>query len=246
MPTVLVIGGTDSSGGAGVSADIETISYLGGSCLPIITAVTAQGNNGLFHSHAIPPSVLANQLDSIDERKIDAVKIGMIPNHESIEVIASYLKKNGTKSIVLDPVIKSSSGYSLISDSAAKSLRDLLFPNVSLVTPNLFEAKFFTEENYTNHNQYATLADQLIKSGANAVLLKGGHVESPQCEDIFLSSNGEKSTFAHERIPNGTEVRGTGCRLASSISYYLAMKEPMSNAISLGVSYLQGYISLNT
>lgn len=245
MPTVLAIGGTDSSGGAGVSADIETISYLGGSCLPIITAVTAQGNDGLFHSHAIPPSTLANQLDSIDKQKIGAVKIGMIPNHESIEVIASYLKKIGTTFIVLDPVIKSSSGYSLISDSAAKSLRDLLFPIVSLVTPNLFEAKFFAEENYTNYNQFATLADQLIKSGANAVLLKGGHLDSPQCEDIFQSSNGEKTTFEHERIPNGTEVRGTGCRLASSICYYLAMKEPMSKAISLGVNYLQGYISQN-
>ena len=245
MPNLLVIGGTDSSGGAGVSADIETISYLGGRCLPIITAVTAQGNNGLFHSHAIPPSILANQLDSIDEQKIDAVKIGMIPNHESIEVVASYLKKIESTSIILDPVIKSSSGYSLISDSAAKSLRDLLFPNVSLVTPNLFEAKFFTEENYTNHDQYATLADQLIKSGANAVLLKGGHIDGPRCEDIFLSSNGERSTMVHDRIPTGTEVRGTGCRLASSICYYLAIKEPMSKAISLGVNYLQGYISEN-
>lgn len=245
MPRLLVIGGSDSSGGAGITADIETISGLGGKCLPILTAVTAQGANGFFHSHAMPAAILEAQLESVADQKIDAIKIGMLPNKVSIKILSDFLEKSTCKSIILDPVMMSSSGSTLMNEDAVNILKDLLFPLVSLITPNLFEANFLTEGNCTDKNEIPIITSKLISLGSNAVLLKGGHLEGAQCTDFFLQSNGNKNTFEHERIKGGTEVRGTGCRLASAISYYLACGRSLPKAISQGVDYLQSYISRN-
>ena len=245
MPNILVIGGSDSSGGAGVTADIEIISGLGGRCYPILSAVTAQGSNGSFHAHIMPSAILEAQLDSIGHQQIDAIKIGMLPNKDSIQSVANFLKQIRCASIVLDPVIKSSSGASLISPDAITTLKDLLFPLVSLITPNLFEANFLTDLNYTIKKEFSIVANKLLSFGTNAVLLKGGHLVGDQCVDLFLHSSGDEITFEHKKIPNGTEVRGTGCRLASAISYYLASGESMPKAIKQSIDYLQDYISEN-
>ncbi len=243
MSNILVIGGTDSSGGAGLTADLETIFRLGGECFPIFTAVTVQGPGQYFNSEVIPSLLIKEQLDSIIDQKFDAIKVGMLPNKESIEAVAQFFERINCPQIILDPVIKSSSGASLLPEHDLDYLKEVLFPLVSLVTPNLFEANRLTGKNYWSVQDFPRLAQLFLSLGTKAVLIKGGHSKSILCSDYFLNSGGSEYFFEHERIPNGTEVRGTGCRLASSIGYYLSKQYEALDAIKLGIDYLQGYIA---
>lgn len=243
MPNILVIGATDSSAGAGLTADLETIFRLGGKCFPVFTAVTVQGPGQHFNSQVIPASVIKEQFDSILNQKIDAIKVGMLPNKESIEAVAQFFERINCPRIILDPVIKSSSGASLLREQDLGYLKEVLFPLVSLVTPNLFEANRLTGKNYSSTSDFPDLAHGFISFGTKAVLIKGGHSKSILCTDFFLDSGGSESFFEHQRISNGTQVRGTGCRLASSISYYLGDGQTMVSAVKSGIDYLQNYIA---
>lgn len=243
MPNIVVIGGTDSSAGAGLTADLETIFKLNGKCFPVFTAVTVQGPGQYFNSQVIPPSVIKEQFDSILNQKIDAIKVGMLPNKESIEEVAQFSERINCPRIILDPVIKSSSGASLLPEQDLGYLKEVLFPHVSLVTPNLLEANRLTGENYSSTSDFPHLAQSFLSFGTKAVLIKGGHSKSILCTDYFLDSGGSESFFEHERIPNGTQVRGTGCRLASSIAYYLGDGQNMAGSVQSGIEYLQNYIA---
>jgi len=243
---LLVIGGTDSSDGAGVHADIETIHRLGGTCSLCITAVTAQGGGNLFKSHSVPSSIVQDQLESIIEQNFDGIKIGMLPNRETIEIVAKFVKKVPESFVILDPVLKSSSGETLCSEDSEVILKEKLFPFATLITPNLLEANFLTGEKCNNYEGITKLAGKCLTFGSNAVLIKGGHLADDKCKDFLMFQNGETKSYVHERIPNGTEVRGTGCRLASAIAYYFTSNNSLSNSIEKAVDYLGKYISLKT
>lgn len=243
MPNLLVIGGADSSGGAGVSADLATINELGGECCTCITAVTAQGKDGFFKSYTIPSSILEAQLQSVKGLQIDGIKIGMLPNRDAVEIVAAFINEISCTTVILDPVIKTSSGKFLSSKDGIAALKETLFPVSSLITPNLDEANLLTSGNCLNYEGVPMLAEKCLSYGSGAVLVKGGHLNTPQCKDLLLVDGGVQKNFIHERIPNGTEVRGTGCRLASAIAYYSACDNSLHFSIEKAIVYLSAYIS---
>jgi len=246
MPNLLIIGGSDSSGGAGVSADVGTINHLGGVCYPCITAVTAQGNDGFFKSYTIPKSILEAQLQSVKEQQIDGIKIGMLPNREAVEIVAAFINEIPCSTVILDPVLKTSSGNFLNSKDGILALKENLFPISSLITPNLDEANLLTSENCLNYEGVPELAQKFISLGSDAVLIKGGHLNTHQCKDLLLVDGAIQKSFVHERIPNGTDVRGTGCRLASAITYYIACGNSLQFSVENAIAYLSNYISQQT
>lgn len=243
MPNLLVIGGSDSSGGAGVSADIQTIHDLGGSCSICITAITAQGSKGIFQSHSTPLSILQAQLESTLEQSIDGIKIGMLPNAESVDIVAAFLKRVSIPLVIIDPVLKSSSGETLCSEDCVSSFKENLFPLATLVTPNLYEANFLTGESCCKHEEVPMLAEKFLTFGSDAVLIKGGHIESNYCKDSLMFQDGTVKSFVHDRILNGTSVRGTGCRLASAIGYYFACNKNLPLSIEKAIDYITEYIA---
>jgi hydroxymethylpyrimidine/phosphomethylpyrimidine kinase len=243
---ILVIGGTDSSCGAGAYADIETINGLGGTCSLCVTAVTVQGGPSHFKSHSVPPSIVQGQLESIEDQEFDGIKIGMLPDRETIEIVAKFLKRFSKPFVILDPVLKSSSGETLCAEDSKAFLKEKLFPLATLITPNLLEANSLTGETCYNFEGITKLAEKCLTFGSDAVLVKGGHFADVKCKDFLMFQNGENKSFVHERILNGTEVRGTGCRLASAIAYYFTINKSLSISIEKSVDYLRNYISLKT
>jgi hydroxymethylpyrimidine/phosphomethylpyrimidine kinase len=243
VPNLLVIGGSDSSGGAGVSADIQTIHHLGGSSTLCVTAVTAQGPRGFFQSHAIPGSILQAQLESIRELSIDGIKIGMLPNTESIDIVAAFLNSVSIPFVIIDPVLKSSSGGTLCSEDCISSFKENLFPLATLITPNLDEANFLTQESCSQYEGVPILAEKCLIFGSDAVLIKGGHLESNDCKDFLMFKDGTVKSFVHDRILNGTDVRGTGCRLASAIAHYFVCNKNLTISIENAVDYINEYIA---
>ena len=245
MSALLAIGGTDSSGGAGLSADIQTFKILGGDCLLCITAVTAQSNGCYIDTHAVPPSMINAQLKSIGDKKIDAVKIGMLPNTEAIEIVADFISQISCKNVILDPVMKSSSGGRLFMEESIELLKDLLFPHITLITPNFAEANILTNESVVEFEHLPGLAKKCIEMGVDSVLIKGGHITEKTCRDLLLTQN-RQLIFENKRIPGGTQVRGTGCRLASAITYYLAIDYlSLEGAVKKANNYLHEYILEN-
>jgi hydroxymethylpyrimidine/phosphomethylpyrimidine kinase len=243
MNRVLVIGGSDSSCGAGISADIETLLDLGSDFLICVTAVTAQKDSSFKESLSVDASMIKAQLDSAYGNKIDAVKIGMLPNIEAIEMVTEFLEKIPSSKIVLDPVFKSSSGGILCSIESIQLLKKILLPHVTVLTPNLDEANILASLEIYDSENVSDLAEACIKYGSESVLIKGGHSTDVSCKDFLLNSNNKKFTFERERISKGTDVRGTGCRLATSIAHFLALgNSNLERAVLNAGDYLHQYI----
>ena len=246
MEQILVIGGTDSTGGAGVFADSETIHSLGGHCFLCVSAVTVQGSKSPFVCHSLSPSMLQFQLDSMREYQIDGIKIGMLPNRESVEIVASFIEKISCTNVVLDPVLKTSLGEDLCSKDTIISLKECLFPLASLVTPNLNEANVLTSKKCSYFEEIPKLAEHFLSLGVKAVLIKGGHLkDNKNCKDYLLSDDGNFNCFENSRIPRGSEVRGTGCRLASAITSKFISSVSLTIAVGNAIDYVRNYISRN-
>ena len=243
MRRILVIGGSDSSGEAGIFADCKTCRDLDCEVSVAVTAVTAQNARKHYHSHVIPKQTLQSQLFALSDSRIDAVKIGMLPNLESIEVVRDFLIAQPFGSVVLDPVFASSSGGNLSTEEGIASLDNLLFPYVSLVTPNLFEAIRLVKQAGLKANSQAELASACLELGAIAALVKGGHYSGDECADLLATDNEKTFTFSRKRIPGGSDVRGTGCRLATAIACFQAKRNELKESVGLACEYLSGYIS---
>ena len=243
MHRILVIGGSDSSGEAGIFADVKTCRDLDCEVSVAVTAVTAQNARKHYHSHVIPKQTLQSQLFALSDSRIDAVKIGMLPNLESIEVVRDFLLAHPFGSVVLDPVFASSSGGNLSTEEGIASLDNLLFPYVSLVTPNLFEAIRLVKQAGLKANSQAELASACLELGAIAALVKGGHYSGDECADLLATDNEKTFTFSRKRIPGGSDVRGTGCRLATAIACFQAKRNELKESVGLACEYLSGYIS---
>jgi hydroxymethylpyrimidine/phosphomethylpyrimidine kinase len=234
---VLAIAGSDSSGGAGIQADLRTIAAHGLHGLSVITAVTAQNSRAVESVHYVPPRQLLAQLDAVfAEFDVAAVKIGMLGSVAAVDAVAGYLLKAGARHIVLDPVLVASSGQALLRQRGLARLRRALIPQVELLTPNLPEAEALLGRQLRSNDDMRAAGADLLALGAGAVLLKGGHQRGRVVRDYLFV--GESTTvFSHERRPGS--VRGTGCTLASAIAAGLASRLPLREAVARAEQFLQ-------
>ena len=246
MPRLLVIGGSDSSGGAGVFADLKTSHDLGCDVSFALTAVTAQSDRRHYHSHVLPREALQSQLFAMEDCEIDAVKIGMLPDLESIEVVRDFLLDHSFEHVVLDPVFSTSSGGNLSTEEGIASLNHLLFSKVGLITPNFLEATRLVRQAGLRAESQQEMAAACIKLGAKATLVKGGHYSAEECVDILATEAGETFAFSRKRIPGGSKVRGTGCRLASAIACFQARGLELKDSVGEACEYLAAYIADQT
>ena len=249
IPKVLTIAGSDSSGGAGVQADLKTITALGGYGMSVITAITAQNTLGVSRIQDIDLDTVKAQIAAVlSDIGSDVVKIGMLASPEIVHTVAQSLRQYGVKRIVLDPVLRATSGASLGGDDTAQAMIEELFPMASLITPNLEEASLLLGREIKTVTDYQVAAQELMEMGPQAVLIKGGHLDSThsQITDYLLWRSVEddlevtqSKEFRHERIatPN---THGTGCTLASAIATYLADGHDLSHAVAKAIAYVEG------
>ncbi|MCC5921718.1 MAG: bifunctional hydroxymethylpyrimidine kinase/phosphomethylpyrimidine kinase [Cyclobacteriaceae bacterium] len=242
--SVLSIAGSDSGGGAGIQADLKTFSALGCYGCTAITAVTVQNTLGVSGIHAIPSAVVSQQIRSVmDDIRPVAVKIGMIFSNELVDAVAdTLLNYRDQIKIVFDPVMVAASGDPLILEETRSYIINKLFPIADLITPNLDEAKYLLQINHINDQvEMKAAAQSLIDLGSQAVLLKGGHLDSDDLYDLYLSSAGDEEFYHTKRI-NTTNIHGSGCSLSSAIAAFLARGEEMSSAIKLSHQYINDAI----
>lgn len=238
MKTALTIAGSDSSGGAGIQADLKTMMAHRVYGMSAITALTAQNTLGVAGIMEVTPEFLAQQLDCIfTDIYPDAVKIGMVSSAGLIQTIAEKLGKYEAKNIVVDPVMVATSGSRLIREDAVSALQEQLFSLASLITPNIPEAEILAGMKITDEQEMVQAAEKIgIKYGC-AVLCKGGH-QLNDANDL-LYRNGEATWFRGKRIDN-TNTHGTGCTLSSAIASNLAIGCTMEEAVKRAKEYLSG------
>jgi hydroxymethylpyrimidine/phosphomethylpyrimidine kinase len=241
-PTVLTIAGSDSGGGAGIQADLKTIAALGAYGACAVTALTAQNTLGVRSILPVPPAFLKEQIEAVfDDITVDAVKIGMVNTIEVALVIAEMLDKYKPGFVVFDPVMVSTSGSKLIQDETVSVLWKSLFPRVHLITPNLDEARILISEKIESVEDMKSGAEEMVKRGCKAVLLKGGHLVSPVLSDILAQKNQDTLTFESEYI-DSKNVHGTGCTLSSAIAAFVANGYSLPEAIIFAKEYISGAI----
>ena len=237
-PTVLTIAGSDSGGGAGVQADIKTISSLGAYACCAITAITAQNTLGVRSIQGVEPSVLKDQIEAVfEDLTIDAVKTGMLYNKVSIEIIGECLERFRPRFFVLDPVMISTSGSKLITGDAIEAMQRLLFPLATVVTPNIAEAEVFTGIKIAAPEDMQAAAENLLQKGCNAVLMKGGHLSGNESVDVLFEKNKGYSEIRSPFVKT-KNTHGTGCTLSAAIASYLALGEDLHNAFTLAKDYI--------
>ena len=241
-PIALTIAGSDSSGGAGIQADIKTFSALGVYSASVISNITAQNTLGVHAVHSLSLDVIEAQLRAVfDDLNISCVKVGMLNTASTINLVAQILQEYRPDHIVLDPVMISSSGKPLIETEAIEALKTKLFPISTLITPNIPEAAVLlnSPEAKTKPEMYETIA-KLNKFGAQSVLLKGGHLVGNVCIDL-LSENDTIHEFSQTKIATNN-THGTGCTLSSAISANLALGSSIKEAVSKANVYLNNAI----
>lgn len=238
----VTIAGSDSGGGAGVQADIKTLSALGVYGASVITALTAQNTLGVQGIHDVPPAFVSQQIDSVfSDLAVDAVKIGMLSRPAVIEAVAEGLERHRATQVVLDPVMVAASGDRLLVPQAVDALRRVLLPMTLLVTPNLPEAAALLDEPLAQDEQtMCRQAERILALGPNAVLVKGGHGTSHESVDIFMDAQGPQR-FAAPRIDT-RNTHGTGCTLSSAIVAGLAKGLSLSDAVASGKSFISAAI----
>ena len=241
---ILIIAGSDSSGGAGIQADIKTVTSLGSYAMTAVTAVTVQNTLGVKSVLSIPPNDIKNQIifSSTDIRP-DAIKIGMLHSSEVIKKVIESLKEIKVKRVILDPVMVAKGGAKLIDDNAIQILKEKLIKKVTLITPNIPEAEVLTGLKIINRQDMIYAANHLINLGAKNVLIKGGHLKSKIVEDIFLNKSNLK-VFKNIRR-NTKNTHGTGCTLSSAITTFFSCGKSIIKACDLGIKYVNSAIKTN-
>ncbi len=244
-PKVLSIAGSDSSGGAGIQADLKTFSALGVYGATAITAITAQNTQGVNSQFAIEPQMVYDQIAAVmDDIEPSVVKIGMLSNTAIVEAVAKALHDYKPSFIVLDPVIVSSTGHRLLSIEAQETIKEKLIPIADLLTPNIPEMKALTDFSLSSLDEKKEAAQQLFNLGAKAILLKGGHEEGEVKTDVLFVSqqttdNGQQtlSMFTSETVVT-KNTHGTGCTLSSAIAAFIARGLSLEDAISEAKNYV--------
>tara|TARA_B100000579_G_scaffold171153_1_gene139440 strand:+ start:989 stop:1801 length:813 start_codon:yes stop_codon:yes gene_type:complete len=241
---ILIIAGSDSSGGAGIQADIKTVTSLGSYAMTALTAVTVQNTKGVKSVTPIPVNEIKNQIIyTAKDIKPDAIKIGMLHTPKVVKKIIESLKIIKVKKIVLDPVMVAKGGAKLINNEAIQILKKKLIKQVTLITPNILEAEVLTGVKIKNKKDIILAANKLINLGAKNVLIKGGHLKSKKVEDIFLNKSDFK-IFVSSRH-NTKNTHGTGCTLSSAITTFFSCGKSIKKACDLGIKYVNSAILTN-
>ena len=248
IPKVLTIAGSDSGGGAGLQADLKVITALGGYGMSVITAITAQNTLGVTRIQDVDLDVIEAQIDAVLlDIGVDVVKIGMLASPEIVRTVAKALHRHGVKRIVLDPVLRATSGASLGGDDTAQAMITELFPMATLITPNMEEASLLLGHEISGADDFKMAAQQLLEMGPQAVLIKGGHLDAThtQITDFLMWKTLEdglevtqSKEFKHYRV-NTLNTHGTGCSLASAIATYLADGHDLSHAVAKAIAYVE-------
>lgn len=241
MKKVLTIAGSDSGGGAGIQADVKTMTMNGVFAMTAITALTAQNTTGVQGIFEVSPEFLRQQMDSVfTDLRPDAVKIGMVSSSPLVEAIAERLRYYEMKNIVVDPVMVATSGAKLISDEAIDVLKRELFPLATVLTPNIPEAEVLCGWRIQNTQDMEKAAAEIGRSYHSAVLLKGGHAVN-DANDL-LYADGSLKWFCGKRIQN-TNTHGTGCTLSSAIASNLAKGFSLEESVSRAKEYISGALA---
>jgi hydroxymethylpyrimidine/phosphomethylpyrimidine kinase len=241
---ILIIAGSDSSGGAGIQADIKTVTALGSYAMTAITAVTSQNTTGVKSIVAISTKEILNQITfTSNDIKPDAIKIGMLHSTKVIETVIKSLDKIKVSKIVLDPVMVAKGGVKLIDSKAIKLLKNKLIKKVTLITPNIPEAEILTNTKITNTEDMIFAANILIKLGAKNVLIKGGHLKSKIVQDVLVTKSDIKIISSKRYFTENTH--GTGCTLSSAITTFLSCGQTIKKSCELGIKYVNSAIRNN-
>ena len=241
---ILIIAGSDSSGGAGIQADVKTATSLGVYSMTALTAVTVQNTKGVKSVIPIPPNEIYNQIIyTTKDIKPNAIKIGMLHSTKVIDKVFRSLNEMKIKKIILDPVMIAKGGSKLITDQAVQLMKKKLFGKVSLITPNIPEAEILTGIKITNKNDMILAANEFIKFGVANVLIKGGHLNSKKVYDVFVNKN-EIKVFSSKRF-NTKNTHGTGCTLSTAITSFFSCGKTLKKSCELGIKYVNSAIISN-
>ena len=236
-PVILSIAGSDCSGGAGIQADIKTISALGGYAASAITAITVQNTLGVKTVYNLPPQIVRGQIEAVmDDLHPVAVKIGMVEDVLLVRILADCLKKYAPQFVVYDPVMVSTSGRKLMSDEAIREVKKELFPRTTLITPNLDEARALTGQPIATPEEMKQAARKLSDTFDTSVLVKGGHLPGEEMCDVLYAS-GNTYIYKEKKIESNN-LHGTGCTLSSAIATYLAKGYPLDEAVRRSKTYV--------
>ena len=242
MKTALTIAGSDSSGGAGIQADIKTMTLNGVFAMSAITALTAQNTTGVTDIMEATPEFLAEEIDAVfTDIYPDAVKIGMVSSAGLIELIAAKLREYGAKHIVVDPVMVATSGAKLLRDDAIDTLKRALLPLAEVVTPNIPEAEILSGMSISGAADMEAAAKKISAEYGCAVLCKGGH-QTNDANDLLCRPDGETRWFLGRRIDN-PNTHGTGCTLSSAIAANLAKGFSLEDSVERAKTYLSGALA---
>ena len=242
---VLIVAGSDSGGGAGIQADIKTITVLGGYAMTAVTALTAQNTEGVFGMHDVPAPFVAQQMKVVlDDIGADCIKIGMLHRPDIIRTVADIINANCMDvPVVVDPVMFAKGGESLLDDDAVTTLKQSIIPIATLLPPNIPEAEALAEIRASDEEQAEMLARKLLALGAQSVLLKGGHRDGDVVHDLLIRPSGATDIFSTSRI-NSLNTHGTGCTLASAIAVGLAQGMELHDAVRRGRDYVVDAIQM--
>ena len=241
---ILIIAGSDSSGGAGIQADIKTVTALGSYAMTAITAVTSQNTSGVKSIVGIDPKEIFNQIVfSCKDISPDAIKIGMLHTSEVIKMVLKALNVIKVKKIILDPVMIAKGGAQLIDSKAIKLLRLKLIQKVSLITPNIPEAEILTKTKIKTKEDMIYAANKLVELGAKNVLIKGGHLKYKDVRDIYVNKNDIK-IFRSKRYKT-KNTHGTGCTLSSAVTTFISCGKTVKKSCELGIKYVNLAIKSN-
>jgi hydroxymethylpyrimidine/phosphomethylpyrimidine kinase len=237
MRIVLTIAGSDSGGGAGIQADLKTFHQFGVFGTSVIVALTAQNTRGVTAVHAVPLDTVRAQLDAVaDDLPPAACKTGMLATVDLVEEVADGIARHRLKHYVCDPVMVATSGDRLLDADAVRSVRTRLLPLATLVTPNLDEAAILVEDPVETVPQMEKAGRSLVLQGADAALVKGGHLASDEIVDVLVTPTGARH-FRHPRIDT-TSTHGTGCTLSAAVTAGLALGQPLEGAVAQALDFV--------
>jgi hydroxymethylpyrimidine/phosphomethylpyrimidine kinase len=237
-PVALTIAGSDSGGGAGIQADLKSMEANGVFGASVIVAVTAQNTQAVTGARDLPPSFVAEQIDTVvDDIDVDAYKTGMLSSASIIEAVADRVDAHGLAPLVVDPVMISKSGFKLLQDAAIDTLRTALIPKATLITPNLHEASHLADRSVETVDDAVAAAKALHDLGPGAVLVKGGHLaDTDEAVDVLYDGT-DVQTFAAPRIDTD-HTHGTGCTYASAIAAHCAHGRDLADAVAHAKRYV--------
>ncbi len=239
---VLIIAGSDSSGGAGIQADIKTVSSLGSYAMTAVTAVTSQNTTGVLSIFSVSSKEISKQIEfASKDIRPDAIKIGMLGNAQAINAVIKSILKIKIRKIILDPVMVAKGGTRLIDNNSIKILKKQLLKKVSLITPNIPEAEILASQKIISKNDMILAGKKLLKLGAKNVLIKGGHLKSKITYDVLVNKN-NVFEFKNKKIKT-RHTHGTGCTLSSAIATYYSCGKSLKKSCEKGIKYVNQAIT---